>query len=72
MISTDTTALIAVVLADLPPHEQTGLMVLTMRAYIGTARDAGMTDGDIEVSLRAFCGAWIKKAAAMRPAAWFQ
>jgi hypothetical protein len=72
MISTDPAALIAATLDELPSHEQTGLMVLTLRAYIGTAREAGMTDADIEVSLRAFCGRWTKKAAAMRPSAWFQ
>ncbi|SDE50372.1 hypothetical protein [Belnapia rosea] len=72
MISTDTTALIAAVLADLPPDEQTGLMVLTMTAYIQTAREAGMTEADIEISLRVLCGTRTKKEAAMRPPAWFQ
>jgi hypothetical protein len=43
-------------------------MVLTMRAYIGTAQEAGMTGAYIEVSLRALCGTWAKKATA-RPRA---
>jgi hypothetical protein len=71
-ISTEPAALIAATLTELPYHERTGLIVLTLRAYIGTAREAGMTDADIEVSLRAFCGTGAKKAAAMRPSAWFQ
>jgi hypothetical protein len=72
MISANPDALVAAALADLPSQEQTGLMVLTIRAYIGTAQEAGMSDADIEVSLRALCGTWAKKAAAMRPSAWFQ
>lgn len=72
MISTEPAALIAATLANLPSHERTGLMVLTLQAYIETARQAGMTDADIEVSLRAFCGTWGKTAAAIRPSAWFR
>jgi len=48
MSATDPAPLIAAALAELPPGEQTGLMVLTMRAHIRSAREAGMTDADIE------------------------
>jgi hypothetical protein len=47
--------LIAAALADLPPEDQTGLMVLTMAAYIRAAQEAGMTEADTEMSLRILC-----------------
>jgi len=72
MISIIPDALTAAAIFELPFQERTGLMALTMRAHIGSAYEAAMTDADIEVSLRAFCRTWAKTAAAMRPSAWFR
>ncbi|MBL6082082.1 hypothetical protein JMJ56_29325 [Belnapia sp. T18] len=62
----DPAVLIAAVLTDLPPDDQTGLMVLTMTAYIQIAREAGMGEAAMFMSLRVLCGMRTRKAAPLR------